>query len=415
MFKGLRTGLQSARSKVNKARSTRSNAFVADLDEDLKPGSGLNLQKVNDENEKENMNSDRLMGQAHRDIVTGVVKIISNRDPVPDFWCADLQTRDSITGTFDELASDIFLFKVVPLHYRTWIYHSSHRKGILRHDQDKESGAINAVIQESCIDSDIIAGRNSSIPAAAVIVLFSILAGDILYSVLMIIFLLAILFLAIYMDDPGRYRYSRIASLPLRVLVLVVMIALAQGWPWPLQGAVGVRFLAKVAGALVLVLDFICGDLNGLYCHSKTCSYKILRTLPNRVFVCERTGGGADEPPDYPKIHQKVSGFAQWFHSNTLLADIMGVIVELVPATAKEWKGLAETMRSSDAIFYFGIGSFNEDCPSCIALIQMQEEAELARKAAESLGMVLSRASLMPKPPDSAPPSLPPIPGVPVS
>lgn len=374
-----------------------------------KDGLGLTLKRANVATE--DMHSTKFMGHAHRSVVTGEVFITYPGDRLQDFAFADLWTRDAIFGTFDKLATDRFLFKVVPLKYRTWIYHENHRKGIMKtysDTNDNEYAQIRAVLEAPCIDSEIGAGRISSIPAIAIACLATPLTGDILFTLILSLALLIVAGIGMLLNEPRLYRYTRFFTFPLRAGVVCVIFAIV-------AGSRGLSLVAGWFSVCVLIMDSMYYDISLLYYYGMTCTYEVMRVLPNRVFVCRRTGGGYEDEDHYhlnttPVVHEDVSGFAEWYSSMAILADVMGMIVELKPTSPEEWESLSVAMRSADPIPFFAVNCFNAACMSGGEYLRQQAESELIRKSA---GFALPEGAStavgvgVPLPPDMPPPIMP--------
>merc|ERR1711953_1631864 len=82
------------------------------------------------------------------------------------------------------------------------------------------------------------------------------------------------------------------------------------------------------------------GDFGNVMGYRYTCSYEIVRRLPNRVFVVRQKGGdvGSDEDevdPDW-NVDQRISVMGSLDKGLKLLADIEGIITELIPASRKD-------------------------------------------------------------------------------
>mmetsp|Transcript_57526 Transcript_57526/g.106254 ORF Transcript_57526/g.106254 Transcript_57526/m.106254 type:complete len:498 (-) Transcript_57526:60-1553(-) len=327
---------------------------------------GIRMQYVNHEKLK------HLMGGVLRSFVTGQTGIADAGQCVEkemDFSVVDLFKRTGVAGTPKELARDAYLMKPVPLNYRTWMYHAFHNAGYivdvteaLRMVGDGD-GLVTHVLGMSCIDVNVIAGRWSSVIPLAVSAMGLSLTGDILQVCINLLILAVVGAVAKLMNTPDLYRYTRFSTLPLRFgfFVYIVMSVATSN-----LGMILGYFIAIVA----CLVDFLMGD-GGIFNGIKfECHYEVLRVLPtSRIFMCRRSGAASMAHSRHFKVEEGITGMGAWESDMAMIADINGLLVELIPMTLDDWKQIEDKYRQERMpIQALSIGMYNDKCRNIMEL-----------------------------------------------
>lgn len=228
-----------------------------------------------------------LMGRSYRCPITGWVGM-QTLPGIPDFYVVDLWTRPSVFGPIDKLSLEPYLFRPVVMSYRMWIYHWLYRERVVLPDVD-ENAMLKYVLAQSCIDAPVLAGRWSPVMAYVPLLLAASLTGEQTYVVTGLVLLVVLYMLTTFLNSPKAYQFIRLISLPLRLGYAGYTLATL----FTIKYGTGLGVLS-LAGCLMSFtchcFDFVAGDLQQLTSASLLCTYDIVRTLPNRVFVLRRKG-----------------------------------------------------------------------------------------------------------------------------
>ena len=108
------------------------------------------------------------IGRVVRDPVSAKVKLVYDGHNRYDFHAVDLWTRQVVEGSVEKLKKDRYIFKPVPLLYRTWMYHESYRNHRSHATTSDDTGVIRQILSRECIDADIAAGRWSPLASQLV-------------------------------------------------------------------------------------------------------------------------------------------------------------------------------------------------------------------------------------------------------
>jgi len=313
-----------------------------------------------------------MMGRAKRSEVTGLISFkgreLSSADG--DFSLVDFWTRTSISGLPPQLAKDVYVFRPQPMLYRTWLYHMMYNEGFVltgsEKDQDDKhkneiDGMLKHVLSSSCIDAEVSAGRWSPTMAYAPVALGASFAGSMTFTLVACLTLVAIAWITRIMNHPAAYRYSRPATLPLRLAFFVYACITLPGS----AGVVFARGLAVVCG----LIDFIYGDLMMVLQYRHTCSYSVLRILGQRVYVCRRHGAATSRfYQSRPVVDEYVSGVGAWDSSMVLITDVQGLVMTLEPVTREQWELIMDEAHASmEPIYFLGFDLYNEVRSSAFA------------------------------------------------
>lgn len=301
-----------------------------------------------------------LMGAALRSPITGQIRLRGGVGVHSDFSVVDLWTRDEVGGNPKSLSMDLYLFRPYPLLYRTWVYHwlfnSGHVFGETSNSGAEADGMVRHVMSHPCIDIPDNCGRWSPAMSYALICMWASITGDWVFLAVSCLAFVMLAVLSTMMNNPFVYRYCRVASLPIRVGYLI-FICLRARMNNPLS-AVGFVFCL-----LGFICDLFFGDLATFLYYKYTCTYEIIRKLPNRVFVCRRHGA-AELRRDLtePLVDESISGVGMWELDMVLITDISGLLVELRPMTEAHWQSLTtEFQATGKTMRYIGIDAYGSD------------------------------------------------------
>lgn len=304
------------------------------------------------------------VGKVWRCSLTGKIYLRDDRSNDNDFIAVDLWERKTVAGKVDALSEDKYLFKASPMLYRTWLYHESSRRLLFPKSTDSNA-MLRMILSQRCIDAPIAGGRWSPTAIAVLTCMCVALSADDILIIVSIAWLAISWGISSLCNSPRRYRQLRpIFVIPRIAWLLLLFIRLIQ--------SVSVRMSFNVLGTVLAVIlslaDWIMGDREALNSFRFTCSYEIVKELPNRVFVCRRTGA-ADMHSTFgapPPIPYEVTGIGKWTRDLVLITDIMGIIFELYPFRKVDWEYMVEESAANSAItFHFwGLDCFNTDSPT---------------------------------------------------
>lgn len=298
---------------------------------------------------------------------------MENLGDFPDYTLVDLWTRNKVRGMIAQFAADGYFLKPVPLTYRTWIYHQWYLARRVNTDAVSGSGMMQAVLSERCIDVPVNGGRWSPLLCYVPAVLAFCMTGDLLLILPGVICLMLLQYLTNVTNTPEAYRFSRLVSLPLRLAFFGVLI-------WRFQFMNTLALIGQLIGVVAFFIDFGMGDFAGnLLCYRYNCSYEIIRTLPNRVFICRRIGAAQMEEVfgDRGQVPECVTGIGSWDRTHVLIADIHGILVELRPLKQEEWSLMQSNfLVNFEALTFVGVDVFDADVPTARAITADGEELD---------------------------------------
>lgn len=333
-----------------------------------------------------------LMGKAWRNSITGKVHL-KDYGFFPDFSVVDLWTSGSLCGSADQLSKNPYLFRPVPLLIRTWIYHCIFRLGrVLSVTGADEDGMIKYVLSQSVIDAPVSGGRWSPITFHAPLLIFLCITGDLLLILGATFVLVMILAIGWHFNTPELYRWTRAATLPFRLALLALLILRMQQDEMTGASKAGSLF-GFLIGCACVCLEILIGDLSALASVRLHCSYTVLRSLPNRVFICQRVGAAGSErlSTTSPPVDQKITGIGEWQVNMALIADVKGLIVELRPMGKVEWAALFEELLASNepselCYRFIGLDLYSPSAATVDALnATLQEQHIIAAKNKQRL------------------------------
>eukprot|EP00747_Dinoflagellata_sp_TGD_P163901 gnl/TRDRNA2_/TRDRNA2_183110_c0_seq1.p1 gnl/TRDRNA2_/TRDRNA2_183110_c0~~gnl/TRDRNA2_/TRDRNA2_183110_c0_seq1.p1 ORF type:complete len:432 (-),score=43.74 gnl/TRDRNA2_/TRDRNA2_183110_c0_seq1:104-1399(-) len=326
------------------------------------PRGGLSLVRVHDGNAEVS----GLLGHLFRNPITGFTYLKGGRAKLNDFTLVDLFTRPGVTGYPSDLQDDRFLFRPIPMAYRTWAYHDFFLKSRMMADSGAEPDAmLKYALNSSCIDAPVAAGRWSPVVAYVYLLPGVCLAGEIIVIAVGILVMSICLILSHVMNSPETYLWVRPCTLLLRIVYMILLVAyvLPSGTP-----ASAFAILGYLWGIGCCWYDLLGGDLNLLIQMRLSCTYEILSPLPGRVFICRRLGAAGSEEMYGPRmgVSETITGVSDgvWRNSKTLtlIADLEGIIVELMPVRTMEWLSLQnEFIKTNTPRRLIGLDIFDDE------------------------------------------------------
>jgi len=148
----------------------------------------------------------------------------------------------------------------------------------------------------------------------------------------------------------------------------------------------------------LLAYDFFIGDMKALGSIAWLCSYRVLRILPNRVFICRKEGAAfLTERDTGRRVSEIVSGCG-FFDEMVVIAEVRGLVVQLQPMNRDDWMKCWESRSESGRpVSFVGLDVFNKDRHS-IFEIEGQTKSLNPVGAAEALISQLERGEGLKKP-----------------
>jgi hypothetical protein len=309
-----------------------------------------------------------LMGKARRSAITGEVSLRRSTS-MPDFTIVDLYERSrvegSLEGSLSSFKEDKYLFKPIPLLYRTWFYHYYYL-----YDQSKliqtadESATVKYVLGQRTIDANESAGRWSPLMCYVPMVFCTCLTGDMLLVGPGVCAIIAIYMITVFSNIPQLYRFTRVILLPVRLLYILVIALRFQGLD--MIGVIGV-----ILAGMMFLADLILGDLRCLFCYRLHCQYEVVQVLPQRIFVCKVKGASHMEEDGAERriVNEAVTGIGNWEKNMALVADLYGILVELTPLNTDDWMRIYEEYTSQNSnLQVLPVCVYNEEKPTQHAL-----------------------------------------------
>lgn len=278
-----------------------------------------------------------MIGKCWRNPITGKIVLKQATRLKEPYSIVDLWERPALYGSPDDLVEDPYLFKVVPLLYRTWLYHYIFDNREAMASARGDHGMIDFVMGEKAVDVHRIAGRWSPALCYAPAAFVSVFTADfptVVGTVGMIIFSLG---LSVLCNTPSLYRQCRLISIGPRFAFLIFILLRMLSPPSAEDGGRGgLSTFAFVVIILILLFDFCVGDFVSLNNIGSHCTYEVLKQLPKRIFVCRREGGAFINRGDCGKISEIVTGMAH-MDDMEMIAEVRGIVVQLLPMTRQDW------------------------------------------------------------------------------
>lgn len=303
-----------------------------------------------------------IMGAAKRSPITGEISLQDIYD-IPDFFIVDLLQRDGLPAKIQDLSDDPYLFKPVPLSYRTWFYHSLWKQKKL--GTQKVSGAAKyehetllSIFGIRALDVPISAGRHSPMTLYAAGAFCTAMAGYGYLTMVMLGVMILLYAASVGTNSPASYTNTRLVTLPVRMAFLGwVLMTFKTDTPMLIAG--------YAVAAAVPLIDIMFGDLEIFRNFKYRCAYEVLRIMPNRVYICQRMGGEfVDEVFGYRgHVQECICGFRNWTSRHMLIADISGLLCELRPMSPEDWCRVSQEWSAGGGLPmpYIGLDTFVED------------------------------------------------------
>eukprot|EP00933_Yihiella_yeosuensis_P053521 TRINITY_DN51773_c0_g1_i1.p1 TRINITY_DN51773_c0_g1~~TRINITY_DN51773_c0_g1_i1.p1 ORF type:complete len:415 (+),score=26.87 TRINITY_DN51773_c0_g1_i1:123-1367(+) len=280
----------------------------------------------------------------------------------PNFAVVDLCSRPCLPAEKSLLMEDKYLFKPVPMMYRTWIYQMLYgdREFVASGSGSDTDQFIRKAMSYFCLDVPLLGNRWSPLIVYAVIMILSSLTRNPFVVVISIFMGAALAANSFLLNTATNYQIDRFITLPLRLFYMLFVAFL-----FPRADII------EVVGTCLIILcclaDFFCGDMNYIWTYRYHCSYTILNNIGGRVYVIRRDGGDSilqkfGRGGDVPAC---VSGLESSWHKHFLLiADIRGLLVELRPMEQSDWNlAYGEYVEHRKPIPYIGLDVFDYDGP----------------------------------------------------
>eukprot|EP00930_Biecheleria_cincta_P034390 TRINITY_DN23777_c0_g1_i1.p1 TRINITY_DN23777_c0_g1~~TRINITY_DN23777_c0_g1_i1.p1 ORF type:complete len:465 (-),score=58.33 TRINITY_DN23777_c0_g1_i1:171-1565(-) len=283
---------------------------------------------------RKKMSTGALMGRCKRSPMTGEI-ILEKPPEFPNFQVVDLAGRRKLPRSRYELEKDPFLFKPVPLMYRTWLYQSMFTSGTTITKSSDTDFIIKKTLAFFCLDVQMWDTRWSPMVAYAYIMFLSALTCDAV--VILAAALLGVLsgMLSVAWNSPFTYRYDRLLTLPLRIGYLALLAML-------FPSVTTLETIGSVLTITCVALELIVGDLRLLTTYRFHCSYEVVSSLGCRCFVCIRHGAATlyheFKKLPFGLIDEKLTGVPLWTQNHHLICELDGFMVELKPMTKDDWQ-----------------------------------------------------------------------------
>merc|ERR1719265_493041 len=200
---------------------------------------------------------------------------------------------------------------------------------------------IRHVLSLHCIDMPGPAGRWAPIMLYVPMIMFLSIAADIDATIGAIFVLLLIIFVHWILNAPRWYRICRIVTFPIRLVWLYFLTGrmAAKGAEETSTAMSTFGFLLAI---MISLVELVLGDCGGVCSYRQHCSYEVVKTLPNRLFICRRHGAAHSTDPlgRSLSVSEKITGMGSWQSDYALIADVKGLIMELRPMSIEDWKTL---------------------------------------------------------------------------
>jgi len=301
-----------------------------------------------------------LLGKCQRNSMTGLTTL-SKATIMTDFCIIDLWERSALYGAPCDLVEDPYVFKIVPLSVRTWIYHNYFSSSEHAASAEGENGVIEAVLKLQVIDTQLPHGAWSPALCGVPVAGIAVLTADV--TTVMVSLLMALFNIIASFECNSvawYYRHRPITFVPRLVFWGFLWVRMFARMDSEYGGPVAtISFIAMIC---TLVFDFVWGDFRALMAIGWRCSYRVMRSLPNRIFVCKKEGASFLPDPEHGReIDQTVSGFG-FFDDMAIIVETRGLVLQLKPMDKADWQQ-AWQQRSDTGrpVSFVGLDVFNKD------------------------------------------------------
>eukprot|EP00933_Yihiella_yeosuensis_P045810 TRINITY_DN41223_c0_g1_i1.p1 TRINITY_DN41223_c0_g1~~TRINITY_DN41223_c0_g1_i1.p1 ORF type:complete len:495 (+),score=73.22 TRINITY_DN41223_c0_g1_i1:133-1617(+) len=329
-------------------------------------------------------------GKIHRNFLTGKVYLKHNGFNENDFVITDLYTRRSVCGTAESLLEDPYLFKPVPMMYRTWLYNNSVKDR--KNTSSDDAALLAAALSVPCIDAPVNAGRWSPVMAAIISGICVTTSGDEILVIGSLAFVAFMWVVSTFLNDWSNYRELRAVLIVPRIIwnLFVIFRCITYLTSGTLTGLIGIALSIACS-----VLDWFMGDREQINCYKLHCTYEIVRKLRSRVFICRRFGAADLETMfgDRGSVQFEVSGYGKWDQRMIVITEIFGILFELRPLSKADAVSMLDEYAENGGsrLVFHGIDCYDDLCPTWIDLerterfnsLKMAAQAE-KRQSAET-------------------------------
>jgi len=257
-----------------------------------------------------------------------------------------------------------------------------------------EYAMLKDVLSQFCIDIEG-GSRYSPLMLYAPMGFACVLAQDNNLAHAAVLLLFLIFAISRGMNSMKLYRYARTTTLLLRLGFMALVIL-------RMDFKDSFRTFGYLLALAMCAVDLLWGDLRLLTSFRLHCHYEVIRIFPNRVALCRRVGGSYSNSSDYKKpVHQDVSGIGNWEKTFILIADIYGILFELRPVSAKDWRALWELHKAEfedeedTRPVFVGIDIFWEEEPTANEVRGLVDLQDIVgpKKARQQEGMLFNKSS----------------------
>lgn len=227
-----------------------------------------------------------------------------------------------------------------------------------------EDGMIRYVLSLPVIDLPDRAGFWSPLVCYVPLVLVICLTCDTGVVVVGLAVVILTLGINLMLNSPDLYRFARLVSIPLRIFFLAWLIMQMTNEKETGTG-VALSIVGFISGIIGCLGEFGWGDCGSVRGYRLHCHYEVMRSLPNRIFVCRRIGAAGTEDRDFdvPPVDRCVTGMGSWPYDMALIADVKGLICELKPMSKADWDEVYEE-RHWRSHRFIGIDVYSTSSPS---------------------------------------------------
>jgi len=285
-------------------------------------------------------------GRCKRSFITGRITFGEDQPLTPetDIAIIDLYRRKAkhtVTGeaAMTEYQTDLYLlerdkymFKPVPLVYRTWTADGNFKELCKEDARLTHTDVAIKALQTRVNDSSDTFAQQSCVKIWALFLFPAQFLGS-LSMVLTILCLFPTLsVLGFLMNNPRQYKYERFISAPFRYYVSFFVINLAASFATMLAQKEYMKAVGTMAGLCLLVTDMMV-DLAMVLSFYTDTKYKVVEELGHVVMLCQREGGSITGKDSHSRLRQ----LAPSIKDPLLICLLEGLLCELKPVEPSEW------------------------------------------------------------------------------
>jgi hypothetical protein len=296
-------------------------------------------------------------GRCRRSFITGRITFGEEQPLTADTDIAliDLyrrKTKNTVTGEagMTEYQTDLYLlerdkymFKPVPLVYRTWTADGNFKELCKEDARLTHTDVAIKALQTRVNDSSDTFAQQSCVKIWALF----LFPAQFLGSLSMVLTILALFptlsVLGYLMNNPRQYKYERLVSSPFRYYVVAYVVQLAATLGTMLSQQEYMRCLGTVVGLCLLIMDVLV-DLAAILSFYTDTKYKVVEQLGHGVMLCQRDGGSITGKDSHSRLRQ----LAPSIKDPLIIILLEGLLCELKPVEPSEWsnaKGNRQMLR----------------------------------------------------------------------